>query len=126
VSYTDDWIAPPNIDGRMNTTIALPGSGAGADSVDFTINDDWQPVRPASSRMAKPHRINRIAMFPLWFSTKVLSLKNDRSASVADAAVHAASEQVGHVCPVWLGISIKDMHDPCALAGSALLLMQTM
>ncbi|RAN81500.1 hypothetical protein B5P43_06995 [Bacillus sp. SRB_336] len=67
MSYTDDWIAPPSDDGRMNTTSALPGSGLGSDPPDFTIKDDWQPVRPASNNIAKLHRIKRIG-FPLFVS----------------------------------------------------------
>ncbi|WP_139350863.1 hypothetical protein [Rhodanobacter sp. C01] len=46
----------------MNTTSDLPDSGTGSavPAGLLTINDDWQPVKPASNRIAKLHRIKRI------------------------------------------------------------------
>ncbi|MGB3749626.1 MAG: hypothetical protein WA961_15675 [Rhodanobacter sp.] len=51
----------------MNTTNALPGAGVGAAALagDLTIMDDWQPVNPATNRIAKPHFM-KCMLFPLF------------------------------------------------------------
>lgn len=51
----------------LSTKSALQGTGIGAAAaIDYTINDDWQPVnrsRPANRKSAKLHRIRRM-IFP--------------------------------------------------------------
>src|SRR5690348_18379430 len=66
VSYTDDCMAKPNMDGRINTTSAFPSSGAGETLV-FTICVDvaTQPPISTSAHAAKAARTRRFIVYPL-------------------------------------------------------------